>query len=197
MNYKLKIALLAATLASAPIGLGAARAQPVTFDIDPVHSGIVFFINHLGFSNVIGVAREFSGEFTFDKEAPEASKLQAKVKVSSICTNNAQRDSDIQGADWFNATEFPEINFVGTKFTRSGDKQGSIAGDLTIAGVTKPVTLDVTFNGQGKNPWDGSLEAGFTATAKLKRSEFGMSANLPLIGDEVTLHIETEGRGRT
>lgn len=197
MNYKLKTALLAAALASAPIGLGAARAQPITFDIDPVHSGIVFFINHLGFSNVIGVAREFSGEFTFDKDAPEASKLQAKVKVSSISTNNAQRDGDIQGADWFNATEFPEITFVGTKFTKSGDKQGSITGDLTIAGVTKPVTLGVTFNGQGKNPWDGSLEAGFSATTKLKRSDFGMTANLPMIGDEVTLRIEAEGRGRT
>ncbi|RWI17726.1 MAG: polyisoprenoid-binding protein [Mesorhizobium sp.] len=194
MKYRLKLALLAA-LATAPIG--PATAQPITFDIDPVHSGIVFFINHLGFSNVIGVAKEFSGEFTFDKDAPEASKLQAKVKVSSISTNNAQRDSDIQGADWFNATEFPEITFVGTKFTKSSDKQGTITGDLTIAGVTKPVTLDVTFNGQGKNPWDGSLEAGFSATAKLKRSDFGMTANLPLIGDEVTLRIETEGRGRS
>ena len=85
---------------------------------------------------------------------------------------------------------------MGSSFAATSDTEGTISGDLTIAGVSKPVTLNVTFNGQGNNPFDGSLAVGFSATTTIKRSDFGMTANLPMIGDEVDLRFEIEGRGR-
>jgi polyisoprenoid-binding protein YceI len=169
-------------------------AWAAKFDIDPVHSGIAFYIDHLGFSRVIGVAREFSGSFDFDAAKPETSDLDVKVSVAAISTNNKQRDGDIQGADWFNATEFPDITFVGKEFKKSTDTMGKIMGDLTIAGVTKSTTLDVTFNKEGQNPWDKSHVVGFSATTTIKRSDFGMKAALGMIGDDVDLVIQVEGR---
>ncbi|WP_201840429.1 YceI family protein [Microvirga zambiensis] len=196
MKKQMRAAMAVVALWTGASGGGQAWATPTTYDIDPVHSGIVFFISHLGFSNVIGMAAEFSGEFVFDSETPEASTLTASVSVASISTNNKQRDSDIQGADWFNATEFPKITFVGKRFTQVDKNTGTITGDLSMVGVTKPVTMNVIFNMAGSNPWDGSKVAGFSATTTIKRSDFGMTANIPMIGDDVNLRIEVEGRGR-
>ena len=169
-------------------------AWATKFDIDPVHSGIAFYIDHLGFSRVIGVATAFSGGFDFDAAKPDKSSLEVKVSVAGISTNNKQRDGDIQGADWFNATEFPDITFVGKEFKKSTDTTGEIVGELTIAGVTKSTTLDVKFNKEGQNPWDKSHVVGFSATTNIKRSDFGMKAALGMIGDEVELVIQVEGR---
>ena len=187
---------LIATLAICS-SLYSARAEATTFDIDIVHSHIAFFIDHLGFSRVIGTVNQFSGDFAFDAAKPEASNLNVTLKVSSIATNSTQRDGDIQGADWFNATEFPDITFVGKKFTKSDEKSGSILGDLTIAGVTQPATLAVTFNREGQNPWDKSHVVGFSARTSIKRSDFGMKAALGMIGDEVSLVVQVEGRARS
>ncbi|MBZ9708589.1 YceI family protein [Mesorhizobium sp. ESP7-2] len=195
MSKLLRIALLATTIAWLPPAAETAAAG--TFEIDPVHSGIAFFIDHLGFSQVIGIAKEFSGSFAFDAARPTESNLEVSVKVAGISTNNVQRDSDIQGADWFNATEFPQITFVGREFKAADAKSGTIKGDLTIAGVTKPVTLDVTFNKEGQNPWDKSHVVGFSARTSIKRSDFGMKAALGMIGDEVSLLIQVEGRARS
>ena len=187
-------AMFASAFLSAAVCGGQAQAK--TFDIDIVHSHIAFFIDHLGFSKVIGTANDFAGTFAFDAAKPEASALDVTVKVSSISTNNAQRDGDIQGADWFNATEFPDITFVGTQFTRIDDTTGTILGDLTIAGVTQPTTLNVVFNKEGENPWDKSHVVGFSARTSVKRSDFGIKTALGMIGDEVDLYIEIEGRGQ-
>jgi polyisoprenoid-binding protein YceI len=185
--------LISTVLGSA---LMAGGAQAATYDIDIVHSHIAFFIDHLGFSRVIGTANDFSGTFDFDVAQPEKSTLDVKVKVASISTNNQQRDSDIQGADWFNAPEFPDITFTGKEFKKTGDKTGTILGDLTIAGVTNPVVLNVTFNKEGQNPWDKSHVVGFSGETTVKRSDFGMKAALGMIGDEVKLYLEVEGRGK-
>jgi polyisoprenoid-binding protein YceI len=195
MNRQLTAAVAAAAFSA--LWAGQAMAEPKTYDIDIVHSGIVFKIDHLGFSKVMGMAREFGGMFVFDPDAPtQGASLQVSVKVDSIFTNNEQRDSDIQGADWFNATEFPEITFVGNSYEQTGDGVGKITGELTIAGVTNSATLDVTQNGIGANPWSGVPVAGFGATTKIKRSDFGLTANIPMIGDEVELIIQIEGVGR-
>lgn len=191
---KLTRAYLVSTVLSTLLLAGQVEAK--TFDIDIVHSSMAFFIDHLGFSRVIGVAKEFGGTFEFDAAKPEASSLDVNVKVASISTNNAQRDSDIQGADWFNATEFPDITFVGKEFKQANENTGSIVGDLTIAGVTQSATLDVVFNKEGENPWDKSHVVGFSAQTTVKRSDFGMKSALGMIGDEVRLYIEIEGRGR-
>ncbi|MCG5478673.1 MAG: YceI family protein [Ensifer alkalisoli] len=191
---KLACTYIASVLVATALSIGPARAR--TYDIDIVHSNIVFFIDHLGFSRVVGVARDFGGNFEFDPAKPEASSLDVTVKVESISTNNKQRDSDIQGADWFNAAEFPDITFVGKAYERTGEKTGKVAGDLTIAGITQPATLDVTFNKEGENPWDKSQVVGFSAETTVKRSDFGLKTALGMIGDDVKLYIEIEGRGR-
>ena len=193
MKKTMKTLLLSAGLCGSAMP-GAASAT--TYDIDIVHSHIAFFIDHLGFAKVIGTANDFSGSFTFDAANPEASSLTASVKVASIDTNSTQRDGDIQGADWFNATEFPEITFVGTAFAKTGETTGTITGDLTIAGVTKPATLEVKFNKEGENPWSGLHFAGFSAQAMIKRSDFGMQAAQGMIGDEVVIYLEIEGQSR-
>jgi polyisoprenoid-binding protein YceI len=193
MKKPLKTLLLASVLCG---GLLSGAATANTYDIDIVHSRIVFFIDHLGLARVIGTANDFTGSFTFDAAHPEASSLSAAVKVASIDTNSTQRDSDIQGADWFNATEFPDITFVGTAFAKTGDATGTITGDLTIAGVTNPATLEVTFNKEGDNPWSGLHFAGFSARTSIKRSDFGMQAAQGMIGDEVELFLEIEGQSR-
>ncbi|WP_018236919.1 YceI family protein [Ensifer sp. BR816] len=191
---KLACAYIVSVLMAAALSIGPAQAR--TYDIDIVHSNIVFFIDHLGFSRVVGVARDFGGSFEFDPAKPEASALDVTVKVESISTNNKQRDSDIQGADWFNAGEFPDITFAGKEYKRTGEKTGKIVGDLTIAGITQSATLDVTFNKEGENPWDKSHVVGFSAETTVKRSDFGLKTALGMIGDDVKLFIEIEGRGR-
>ena len=122
--------MLATTRLLAPLGLSALLwshpANATTFDIDIVHSHVAFFIDHLGFSKVIGTVDDFAGTFDFEAANPEASTLDVKLKVASISTNNAQRDSDIQGTDWFNATEFPDITYVGETFTKTSDTAGKI-----------------------------------------------------------------------
>lgn len=151
-------ALLTSTAFSLVLCAGAAKAT--TFDVDIVHSHIAFFIDHLGFSKVIGTANDFTGTFEFDAAKPEASTLNVTVKVAGLSTNSKQRDGDIQGADWFNATEFPDITFVGKEFKKVDDKTGTIAGDLTITGVTKPTTLNVTFNKEGRTPGTRAMSSG-------------------------------------
>lgn len=193
MKNALKTTLLAGGLGCFALS-GVATAN--TYDIDIVHSHIAFFIDHLGFAKVIGTANDFSGSFSFDAANPEASSLTASVKVASIDTNSAQRDSDIQGADWFNATEFPDITFVGAAFAKTGETTGTVTGDLTIAGVTRSATLEVTFNKEGENPWSGLHFAGFSARTSIKRSDFGMQAAQGMIGDDVDLLLEIEGQSR-
>ena len=149
-------------------------------------------VDHLGFSKMIGLFADTTGTLSFDPAHVDTSKLNIVIKTASLATQFAPRDADLKGADWFNVTEFPEMKFVGTKFTKKSDKTGTIAGELTLLGVSKPVTLEVTFNKAGVRPTDKADTAGFSARGSLKRSDFGMKTYLPAIGDQVDLIIETE-----
>lgn len=186
--------LLIATFASAVLLNNVAQAR--TYDIDPVHSSIAFWIDHIGFGPILGVVYEYSGQFDFSVDDLASSKLAAKLKVSSINTGSKRRDADIQGADWFNVTEFPEITFDGTIFRQTGVSTGNIIGKLTIAGVSRDVTLDVKFNKEADNPFDKSHVVGFSARTTILRSDFGMKTYLPVVGDRVDLVIEIEGTAR-
>jgi polyisoprenoid-binding protein YceI len=171
-------------------------AKARTYEIDPVHSSISFWIDHIGFGPILGVVYEYSGQFDFNADNLAASKVEAKLKVVSINTGSKRRDGDIQGADWFNAAEFPEISFVGKGFTQTGANTGNIVGKMTIAGVSRDVTLDVKFNKEADNPFDKSHVAGFSARATILRSDFGMKTYLPLVGDRVDVVIEVEGAAK-
>ena len=169
----------------------ASPSSAADYKIDPNHTHILFLVDHLGFAKMIGLFTNFTGGISFDPAKPEASKLNVAIKTASLQTHFPPRDSDLKGADWFNVKEFPQMTFVGSSFTKKDDKSGEIVGNLTLLGVTKPLTLEVTFNKAGRRG-DGADTVGFSARGSLKRSDFGMKADLGYIGDDVDLIIETE-----
>jgi len=179
--------LLAASLLGA-----AASAQAADYKIDPSHTHVLFMVNHLGFSNMIGVFAETAGTVAFDPAHVDASKLNVVIKTASLQTQFGPRDSDLKGADWFNVAEFPEMTFAGKTFTKKDDKSGTVTGDLTLLGVTKPVTLEVTFNKAGVSPVSKADTVGFSARGAFNRTDFGLKTFVPYIGDKVDLVIETE-----
>ena len=177
--------LLCAAIAVSP-------ACAADYKIDPSHTHVLFLVDHLGFSKMIGLFTDVSGTISFDAASPTASKLDVLIKTDSLQTQFAPRDSDLKGADWFNVTEFPQMTFVGTSFAKIDDKTGEITGDLTMLSITRPVTLQVTFNQAGQRPSDKADAVGFSARGSLKRSDFGLKTFLPYIGDKIELMIETE-----
>ena len=178
--------------------LGAAPAGAADrFAIDPAHSNIVFLIEHLGYSRMVGQFQDFSGSFVFDAADPGAGSVEVAIQTASIDTDHDKRDDHLRSPDFFNATEFPEMSFRSTGIEITGDKTGRITGDLTLLGVTRPVTLDVTFNKLAPHPlpqYNSVLAAGFSARGSLKRSDFGMKTFAPALGDEIEIWLEIEGQ---
>lgn len=163
------------------------------------HTSLTFQIDHMGLSKYTARFTKVEADLDFNNEKPEASKLTAKIDPTSIRTdypNAANKDFDKElgeGPEWFNAKKFPSITFESTKVTRTGDKTGKVTGNLTFLGVTKPITLDVTFNGGfAEKPFTKKPAIGFSARGVMKRSEWGFTQYLPTLGDDVTLIIETE-----
>jgi polyisoprenoid-binding protein YceI len=179
--------LLAASFLAA-----AASAQAADYKIDPSHTHVLFMVNHLGFSNMIGVFAETAGTVAFDPAHADASKLSVVIKTASLQTQFGPRDADLKGADWFNVAEFPEMTFTGKSFTKKDEKTGTVTGDLTLLGVTKPVTLEVIFNKAGVSPVSKADTVGFSARGAFNRTDFGLKTFVPYIGDKVDLIIETE-----
>lgn len=173
-----------------------ATAQPAErYVIDPEHSNIVFLIDHLGFARMIGQFQSFAGEFVLDPAEVESSQVNVTIETASVDTDHEARDEHLRSPDFFNAVEFPEMTFKSREVERSGERTGKLIGDLTLLGATKRVTLHVTFNKAGPHPLDESAYvAGFSARGTIRRSDFGMKYGLPLVGDEVELMIEIEGR---
>ncbi|SMF22025.1 Polyisoprenoid-binding protein YceI [Azospirillum oryzae] len=182
-------ALFAATAVGSVVP---AFAAPVSYKIDPAHTAVVFIVNHVGFSNVIGRFDTVGGDVTFDKDAVEKSVVNVTIDTTSVDTNHAKRDEHLRSPDFFNAKEFPKMTFKSTKIEKTGDKTGKLHGDLTMLGVTKPVVLDVTFNKDGVSPASKMETAGFSARGTVKRTEFGMKYGAPAIGDDIQLLIEVE-----
>ena len=159
------------------------------YDIDPNHTQVQFTYSHMGFSNITGRFDEVNGDFLFDAADPTKSSVSITIPVASISTGVAKLDEHLLKADFFDATRFPTATFKSTAVTAAGEGKLAVAGDLTIHGVTRPVVLDVTINGIGEHPMRKVPAAGFDASARIKRSDFGVGAYVPTVGDEVTLTI--------
>ncbi len=174
----------------------AANAQAAdTFKIDPDHTNVAFGVGHLGYSTMYGQFQAVGGTIEFDEANAPASSLEVSIETASVDTDHQARDDHLRSPDFFNSEEFPEMTFKSTSIERTGDNTGKITGDLTLLGVTKPVTLDVTFNKMAVHPipsYNGVVVAGFSAMGKINRSEFGMDKFIPGIGDEVQIWIEAE-----
>jgi polyisoprenoid-binding protein YceI len=188
--------LVVAGILAAAVGLGAVPAPAASFRIDSLHSSAAFLVGHLGYSNMIGHFGKISGSFEFDPAAPEQSSARLVIDAASVDTNLDRRDGHLRSPDFFNVKEFPEITFSTTKVTVTGAKTGKVTGEVTMLGVTRSITLDVSFNKMAPHPRSKALTAGFSARGKIKRSDFGMKYALGGIGDEITLFVEIEGTSK-
>jgi len=197
----LRSALIAAAFAAA-----AAPAAAETYAVDIKHSSFLFSANHIGYTNVYGLFRDWGGEFTFDPNKPEDTKVRIEVKTASLDTNDHRlqaqggvrgRDEHLRSGDFFNVKEFPTMTFVSTKVEKTGEKTGKLHGNVTLLGVTKPVVFDVTFNKVAPHPvpaYKGVMTAGFSIRGTIKRTDWGMKFGVPAVSDEVQLIIEIEAQ---
>jgi len=189
-----------AAVALLAFAASAAAAAPTTWKIDPAHSEAAFQIRHF-FSKVRGVFQDIEGTIVFDEKDPSAIQVKAAAKVASVDTGNPKRDGHLQTADFFDAEKNPTLSFTSTSVRPAGKNQFKITGDLTMRGVTKPVTFDAEFLGAspisvGGQSWGG--KAGFSATAVVNRKDFGINWNKLLdnggamLDDEVTILLNIE-----
>ena len=162
------------------------------YEIDPTHTQVQFTYSHLGFSNITGRFDQVQGDFRFDVADPTQSSVSITIPVQSISTGVDKLDEHLLKADFFDAAQFPTATFTSTGVTAAGEGKLAVAGDLTIHGVTRPVVLDVTINGTGEHPMRKVPAAGFDARTQIKRSDFGVGAYVPAVGDEVTIAITVE-----
>ena len=181
--------LLAAALVALPL---AAQAEPEAYALDASHSQILFSYNHLGYSTTWGMFSGFEGDIQFDQEDPANSSVTVSFPVRSMFTGWEGRFEHFMSADFFGAAEDEMVTFASTSIEVTGDSTANIIGDLTLNGVTKPVTLSATLNQAGDHPMEGKPWAGFDATATLLRSDFEVGAFAPFVSDEVQLQISIE-----
>lgn len=167
----------------------AAEVQAGTYTVDPNHTQIGFTLSHFGFSNYSGRLAGVAGTLTLAGADHAASKIAVSVPTTAFSTTNTQLDDELKGADWFDAKKFPTISFTSTKVTPTGTDSATIEGDLTMHGVTKPITLTAHFIGTGANPITKKVTVGFDATGTVKRGEFGVTKYLPMVGDDVALSL--------
>jgi polyisoprenoid-binding protein YceI len=167
------------------------------WQIDASHSTISFTARHMMISKARGVFEKFEGSVEADENNPTNATVDVKIDASSINTKDANRDNHLRSPDFLNAEAFPYIAFKSTKLEKNSDTEGKLYGDLTIRDVTHPVVLDVEYQGQAKSPW-GTTSAGFSASTKISRKEWGLVWNVGLetggvlVGDEGTIDIELE-----
>jgi len=154
--------------------------------LDATHSGVYFKVRHLGLSNVRGRFNRFDATLTVGETLAE-SRVDAAIAMSSVDTNQSIRDARLVGTDFFSADDHPVTTFRSTEIRATNDNGYTLAGELTLNGVRRPVTLDVECNGVETLPLDGSLRAGFSATATVNRDDFGIDCNMPLGVDKVAL----------
>ncbi|MGH1404615.1 MAG: YceI family protein [Alphaproteobacteria bacterium] len=185
-----KFLILAAALCVGGFSGSAIAAEK--YEFDKVHSQILFFVDHLGFAKSQGEFHDYDGSFTFDRENPENSSVNVTIKSASIDMDDEAWDTHMKSDHFFNVEAFPDMVFKSTSIAVTGEKTADITGDLTILGVTKPVVLKTVYNKSGENPYSKKFESGFSATASLKRSDFGMTYGLPGVGDEVEIRLEVE-----
>ncbi len=182
--------LAAAVLAASP----ALAADTYTFD--KAHTTVLFQVRHI-LTNVTGKFKDFEGTIQVDKANPAASTVEFAAQAASIDTNEPKRDEHLRSADFFDVANNPKLTFKSSSIKPNGKDNFKVTGELTMRGVTKPVTLDVAYLGEGKDPW-GNEKLGFEVTGTLNRKDFNINWNKALdnggvlVGDEVKLQISVE-----
>ena len=169
-----------------------------SYNVDYAHSSITFAVKHMVISKTKGTFTDYSAWFVYEPGKPENWRAEATIQAASIDTQDKKRDEHLRSADFFDVANHPEIKFVSTGVKMKDDNEAILTGDLTMLGTTLPVELELEINGVVEDPW-GNSRAGFTATGKIDRKEWGLTWNKTLdsgglvVGDEVTIMLEVEG----
>lgn len=169
-----------------------AFASDYAIDTKGAHAFIQFKISHLGYSWLVGRFNTFDGEFSYDEENPTASKVAVTIDTASIDSNHAERDKHLRSKDFLNVGKYPQAKFVSTSFKELDNGKAELVGDLTLHGVTRPVTIAVEHVGHGKDPW-GGYRRGFAGTTKFALKDFGIDYDLGPASQEVELFLSVEG----
>ena len=184
---------LTALALTAALALGTPAAIAAPYVLDKSHAHVTFTVDHLGFSTVHGQFRAFDAEIDFDPGRVEATKVSFTIDAASVDTFWEARDKHLRGADFFDVDNHPSITFVSTSVTPTGAETADVTGDLTILGITKPITLQAKLNKYGPSPFNPQQQiAGFTVTGTIDRTAFGMDYAAPAVGVEIPIQIELE-----
>lgn len=179
--------LIAPNVASEPAAL-----KPGAYALDKQHGSLLFKAEHSGYSLYVGRFNRFDATLDFDAENVSAAHVEAKIEVGSLDVASEEFAATLTGPAWFDAAAYPEAAFVSTAIEKTGDKTGRMTGDLTLKGVTHPVTLDVVFNGGANDFLRRGYVVGFSATGSFSRKAFGIDKYEGLVGDEVAIEIQAE-----
>ena len=179
--------------------LSASASLAATYDVDPAHTSVQFRVRHL-FTTVTGRFETFEGKIIFDEKEPAKTRVEGSIDAATLNTNVKKRDDHLRSADFFDVAKFPKITFQSSSVTDldASGKKGKMQGTLTLHGVSRPVVLDASFLGKGKDP-GGHERAGFHGTTTINRKDFGLTWNKALegggllVGDDVTIEIDVEG----
>jgi polyisoprenoid-binding protein YceI len=172
-----------------PPNTNPADVQPGTYSLEPTHTRVLFAVSHMGFTTWYGEFTHVSGALTLNPKEVGASTLDITIPANTISTSNTKLDGELNSPTWLDTTKYPTITFKSTKIVRTGHDTAKVTGNLTFHGVTKPETLDVTFNAAGVNFLSKQYTVGFNATGTIRRSDFAESTYVPIIGDDVSLII--------
>lgn len=189
MNIRLPLAFVFATTLLIP---ALAAAEKYAIDVEGAHAFVQFRIKHLGYSWLYGRFNTFNGEFTYDEDEPNASTVSVEIDTASIDSNHAERDKHLRGTDFLNVKKYPKATFKSTSYKETVPGKATLVGDLTLHGVTKPVTIDVKKIGSGPDPW-GGYRRGFEGTTKIKLKDFGITKNLGPASTQLELTLSVEG----
>jgi len=193
---KIALSLIKLLLGLVFLTAAATTQAAETYTLDPSHTYVLWHISHFGFSNPSG--KWFAnGTLLLDEANPQNSKVNVTINMASIDSGIKELDDHLKGKLFFDVAKYPTATFVSNKVTLTGKNTAKVNGILTLRGIAKPITLDVTLNKTGINPINNKQTAGFSATAQLKRSDFDINALLPGLGDDVALNIETEASKTT
>lgn len=188
----MRLPALAVLLALLPV---TAQAEMATYELDPDHTTVSFTVDHVGYAKTLGIFGNVSGSFKYDMDTQELADVQVTIKSASVNTFHKARDGHVKNKDFLNVSAHPEITFTAQSGSAKTKTSGTVEGDLTLLGVTKPVTLNVVLNKADTYPFGHRrFVLGLSIDASIKRSEFGMSYAVGngLVGDVVEVSIETE-----
>lgn len=194
MNFMKKMSVAAVVVSALYVPFS--QAATSTYELDPTHTSVVVSWEHFGFSHPTAFIPNASGELKFDSEHPEKSTVNVTLPVTQINTFVPKLTEEFKTPDYFDVAKYPTATFRSTKVTAKGDNTFEVEGNLTLKGITKPVTLQAKLNKQGEQPMLKKPAIGFDATGTIKRSDFKIDKYVPAVSDEIQLTISTEAHAK-